>query len=182
MDTSPPALNPYAPPVADVNVAAPDPAPGLELASRWARLGGSLVDGILGALTALPHAANQILGATSRPGVHVAQLIFSPFDRSVAGVVSTSLFLGLVAMQSYFLAVRGQTVGKRVAGTRIVGLDGSPASFAKVVVLRYWVVLALPLVRGVGGLLPLVDVVWIFGPTKRCLHDLAAGTRVVRTD
>jgi len=31
----------------------------------------------------------------------------------------------------------------------------------------------------VGGLIGLVDILFIFGKERRCLHDLLAGTRVV---
>jgi uncharacterized RDD family membrane protein YckC len=33
-----------------------------------------------------------------------------------------------------------------------------------------------------GGLLAVVDVLFVFRRDRRCLHDLVAGTRVVRTD
>jgi hypothetical protein len=42
--------------------------------------------------------------------------------------------------------------------------------------------LLLPLVPFLGGLVALVDVLFIFGPSKRCLHDLVAGTKVVEAD
>ncbi len=77
---------------------------------------------------------------------------------------------------------RGQSVGKQACSSRIVGIDGQRAPLVRAVVLRTWAPLALPMLPWVGGLLAAVDVLFVFRRDRRCLHDLVAGTRVVRTD
>lgn len=69
----------------------------------------------------------------------------------------------------------GQTPGKRVAGTRVVRLDGSPAG-ALAIVVRNLVRLIdfLPGAYGVGLLTMFID------RRSRRLGDLAAGTLVIR--
>jgi len=177
MDGTPPLPNPYEPPRAEMAEAAGAPGEVDELASRWRRLGAALVDGTL---LALAGAARTLAGdGTVQCGVQVGNPAFRPDDLSTPGVVSTVLFLALMAVQSHFIASGGQSIGKRVARCRIVTMSGGPASFRDAVVLRTWVPLLLPLVPIVGGLVALVDVLFIFGPSKRCLHDRIAGTKVV---
>jgi uncharacterized RDD family membrane protein YckC len=175
--------NPYQSPATDVEPDV-DPAmvPGqrLELAGRWRRLWGAIVDGLLFTLTGLPA---MVTG--SRPfelKVSVGESPLRLSDTSTAGLISSGAFLLLVVLQSYFIHTRGQSLGKQACSTRIVGIDGRPAPFVKAVVLRTWVPLALPMLTGVGGLLALVNVLFVFRRDRRCLHDLVAGTRVVRTD
>ncbi|MGH2946945.1 MAG: RDD family protein [Solirubrobacteraceae bacterium] len=80
---------------------------------------------------------------------------------------------------AYFVVLEwlwnGQTVGKRLAGLRVITADGSPASFTAVLV-RNLVRLAdfLPAFYGLGVL------VMILSPKSQRLGDLAAGTFVVR--
>jgi uncharacterized RDD family membrane protein YckC len=181
MDGPSPVPNPYEPPRADVEQTAAQPGEvPHELASRWRRLGAALIDGTLLALAGAPRVFAD--GGTVQCGVHVGQPAFRPDDLSTPGVISTVLFLALMAVQSHFIASRGQSIGKRVASSRIVTMNGSRASFRNAVVLRTWVPMLLPLVPFVGGLVALVDVLFIFGPSKRCLHDLVAGTKVVEAD
>jgi hypothetical protein len=40
--------------------------------------------------------------------------------------------------------------------------------------------LAVSLIPTLGGLLTLVDALFIFGGSRRCVHDLIAGTKVIR--
>ena len=105
---------------------------------------------------------------------------------------------------AYCATCGGQTLGKRLLGLRVQRLDGgfAPASGAA---LRY-IVLAVPLgLNGIllspsssrvldvalgtvlitivfGGLLGNLYLLIFNSPSRRLLHDLAAGTVVVRTD
>jgi uncharacterized RDD family membrane protein YckC len=178
MEGAPPLPNPYEPPKADVDQPVV-PGEVHELASRWQRLGAALVDGTLIALASAPR--TLALGGAIQCGVQVGQPYFRPDDTSSVGVASTVLFLALMAVQASFIASRGQSIGKRIVGSRIVSTNGGRASFAAAVALRTWVPLLLPLVP-FGGLLAVVDILFVFGPDKRCLHDLVAGTKVVAID
>jgi uncharacterized RDD family membrane protein YckC len=179
MDTGPePSLNPYAPPMADIASEVSPAAGPQELASRWQRLGGALVDGLLGGLAVIP----AIVGRTRAIdlGVQVGSSPIDFSDTTTLGLASTASFLSYWGLQSYFIATRGQSVGKIVAGTRIVAVDGSRASFARAVLVRTWAFLLVAYVPLVGGYVVWADFPFIFGSSKRCLHDFVAGTKVVR--
>lgn len=163
--------NPYAAPEADVAVeVAPQDA---ELASRWARLGGSIIDGILILVVLFPVAYFGGLYDTA-----------NPTESTLAEDVMIGLlgFVVFLAFNAYLLARSGQTIGKLVVGTRIVSAaDGRLAPAGKVIGLRYlafWILAQVPVVgQIVAGL---VDPLLVFRADKRCLHDLVAGTKVVK--
>ena len=76
----------------------------------------------------------------------------------------------------------GQTWAKKLLQMKIVGPDGEKPDFGKLLALRYLTTQAINLVPVVGPLYVLVDVLFIFGDERRCLHDRIAGTRVVVAD
>jgi uncharacterized RDD family membrane protein YckC len=78
------------------------------------------------------------------------------------------------------VALTGQSIGKRLIGTRIVLADGTPAGFVHGVLLREWLLLPYRGVPILGGVIGLGDVLAIFRRSRRCLHDDVAGTLVVR--
>lgn len=74
----------------------------------------------------------------------------------------------------------GQTLGKRFMGLAIVTMDGRRPSFAHLILNRYlpqWVAGFMP--GGLGALLGILDILFIFRDDKRCVHDLIAGTKVI---
>jgi uncharacterized RDD family membrane protein YckC len=90
--------------------------------------------------------------------------------------------ISYLVLNGYLLWRRGQTVGKALLGVRMVTLHGvRPAPLWRLVGVRalffplLYLIVAWPLL-----LLPLIDQVLIFGRRRRCLHDLAAGTVVIR--
>jgi len=90
------------------------------------------------------------------------------------------VFLQLLAVagaQLFFLARDGQTLGKKLLGIRIVrAADGRPAGFVRALVLRSFV----NNLFAWFWIYALVDAVFIFRTDRRCVHDLLAGTKVVR--
>jgi uncharacterized RDD family membrane protein YckC len=186
------APDPYAPPRADVDLGRVSMLSGTETpAERGTRLGAALLDGLL------------ILCATL-PGIVV--MLSGGLANLRTGLLLAAIFgLGLSIVQWILIAARGQTLAKGWLRIRIVKLDGGPCGFLNGVVLRAWVPaliaagvgMALGLGSGLELLSPqsslyhprsqtlpfnpfwLVDALFIFGASRRCLHDLIAGTKVV---
>ena len=99
------------------------------------------------------------------------------------------VWLGVIGMVVYavingrLLANRGQTVGKMAAAVRIVDARTREiVPFWKSFGLRVFVIQALASVPAVGAVFSLVDVLFIFGERRRCLHDHLAGTVVIRVE
>ena len=90
-------------------------------------------------------------------------------------VLLSSLPTMLVFGQWFLLTTSGQTIGKKLLMIRIVTTSGKLPGFLQAVVLRNWL-------RAVISVLPffgLIDVLFIFSDSRRCLHDYLASTRVV---
>lgn len=108
------------------------------------------------------------------------------------GIPDPVRFLGLAAGAAVFaanlhhLAKRGQTLGKRAVGIRIVRLDTQENGGFTANVLKRGLLSGLPyflltlLHPAAGGLYVWADVLMIFRGERRCLHDVIAGTVVIR--
>ena len=99
------------------------------------------------------------------------------FDVEDAEMQSDGAFLFIIAVSlSYstlLVGIWGATLGKRVLGLRIVRLDGSPVGIPRA--LRRELATILSEFLLLGGYLMVA-----FRSDKRALHDLIAGTVVVR--
>lgn len=84
------------------------------------------------------------------------------------------LFNGLLLVQ------RGQTLGKLLLSIKIVMADQSPLT-VPTLLIRYGVYFAGNFIPLIGPLFGLVNVLFIFGEERRCLHDRAANTIVVES-
>jgi uncharacterized RDD family membrane protein YckC len=159
-------LNPYAPPTTDVDfgVLAPGSGEDAPLASRGSRLAASMIDGMM----------YMVGGTPFWMGVQGPLSISMPL--MVAGAL---LYLGVLGLQSYRIATRGQTLAKQWLGIKIVKVDGSSVGFWDGVVLRTWVLIPVAFIPFIGGLFGFVDALAIFGHERRCIHDRIAKTRVV---
>ncbi len=169
MSTSP-DQNPFAPPTArvqDVSVG------GLELAGRGARLGAVLIDGLIQG--GLYYALAFTLFKTMLPDVNSGAGFGTRF--AMQFVVGIGLF---VLLQSYLLATRGQTIGKRLLGLRIVRSNGEPVAIGRILGLRYFVGWIITMIPFIGVVFALADGLLIFRDSRKCLHDNIADTIVVR--
>ena len=192
--------NPFAPPTSDVNFgAAPAEASdsGARLAERGSRLGAELLDGLLYVLAALPAI---IFAITS--GSYFKDLMGANLERAslsalvewarVSAFLGGICVLGLAIYQWVRIATTGQTIGKQWLAIKVVKLDGSPVGFFSGVVMRSWVRTLLAMLLGgamaamrawssknSANLFTIVDALFIFGASRRCLHDYLAGTKVV---
>lgn len=171
-----PLTNPYAPPTTDTDAAIwPTQQSGDEpiLADRGTRLGAAILDGLLYLACAIPGIVIATMAGIGGYGQ----------DRVYAAIGLAFIFiLPLAIFQWYRIATTGQSLAKKWLRIRIVKMDNSPVDFVSGVLLRVWVpqiifsvVNAVVSVNIVG----LADALWIFGNSRRCLHDYIAGTKVV---
>jgi uncharacterized RDD family membrane protein YckC len=84
-------------------------------------------------------------------------------------------WIALKIIQWNLIATRGQTLGKMMLFKRIINVNGEIPGFISGVILRNWLRAALNSIPIFG----LIDVLFIFGESRRCIHDYLAGTRVV---
>lgn len=140
------------------------------LASRWARLGAAIIDGLI----MIPFA------------ILVTFLFVGSFDMEAMAEQSlvTSFVMGLINIALFFvihgkvLFSSGQTWGKRLAGIKIVKMSNEQAD-NPTLIKRYAFYFGVSIVPLIGGLLSLINILCIFAGSKRCLHDHVAGTQVV---
>lgn len=161
-----------------------------ELAGIGARTGAALFNALIYFLSLLPGSmmmARQMLEANpelSKGGIpRIEDLDLSSMAEGVAWVWAG--LMGALLLQSILIAVRGQNLGKLLVGARVVRVDnGAPAGFARGVLLRFALpvsmIFLLNLAFPLGFLFLLIDYCFIFRADRRCLHDLIAGTKVVR--
>ncbi len=106
--------------------------------------------------------------------------IVSPVSIQVEGVLAQIAFLAIfLLINGYNLVHQGQTIGKSLVGIRIVDLDNNVPDLFHVIVLRLVLFSLIVAVPVVGPILGLVDILFIFGPQRRCLHDYLAKTKVI---
>ncbi len=141
------------------------------LASRWKRLWGSLLDSLISMMIIVP--LMLVTGAFQRA-----------FSGEAMGIGQQAMFfvVGWVVflmLNGYLLANRGQTIGKVIVKTKIVDLNGDIPCFGKLLVFRYLILGLVAQIPFIGGLVGIVNALFIFGQDRRCLHDYMAGTQVV---
>jgi uncharacterized RDD family membrane protein YckC len=172
-----PAFDPFAPPSASLEPRL-DPSPKLPLARRGDRFWAYMLD----LLVLLPGAlAGFAIGWSLKT---MAQLTGDE-ALGLEAIFAALLVLPIQIYQWYAVSKRGQTLGKRWLGIRIVCVDGSPAGFVRAVLLRSWVPFGVMLLFSSIGLEPVaklfntIDTISIFTGNRRMIHDLIAGTQVV---
>ena len=160
--------NPYEAPAAVADVAESD-----GLATRGARLGAILIDGLIAVLIAVP----LLFGTGVLAKVQAGEI--SP----TAYLLGSSIvgFVLFAVIQGYPLAKSAQTWGKRAVGIRIVRMDGSQPSLSALLLRRFLPMQVAQAVPLLGNLLVIVDALFIFRADRRCVHDLIADTKVVRS-
>jgi len=142
------------------------------LASRWARLGASIIDSIIMMFVVVP-----------------VMYFTGGFDGMMEGREPGFVYMfgmGILSLVAYlvinyrFLVTNGQTIGKKVLEIKIVDLNGNLPVFQPQLLIRYAVYLLPGQIPFVGQLFSLINVLFIFTAEKRCIHDLVAKTKVVK--
>lgn len=169
-------LNPYAPPQAGI-ISSRQAAGGLELATPVDRLVARILDGVI----TIPFAVPLMIGVgMMAPRSDDAPLNPSPLSLALIGV-SSLLLVGLLVYNLVLLAKRGQTLGKKWMSVRIVTHpDGANPGGVKTILLRGFVNGLIGMVPFLGFFYSITDICFIFREDRRCIHDLIAGTQVVK--
>ncbi|MFT6268294.1 MAG: putative RDD family membrane protein YckC [Alphaproteobacteria bacterium] len=159
--------NVYQAPESELNNNDPQNA---ELAGRWARLGASLIDTIIMLIILIP--------------IMLLSVGFTE-ERSFVGELVVNLIFGILGVVIFFLIngkllfSSGQTIGKKMLGLGIISRETSQVPSKNVLIKRYGLYFGLGYVPVIGGILSLVNVCFIFGHDKTCLHDRFADTVVI---
>jgi uncharacterized RDD family membrane protein YckC len=138
------------------------------LASRWARLGASIIDSIIMMFVVIP-----------------AMYFTGGFDGIMEGREPGFVYMFSMGIVSFivFFAINYRFLvsnGKKVLEIKIVDLNGNVPQFQPQLLIRYAVYLLPGQIPMVGQLFSLINVLFIFSAEKRCIHDLVAKTKVVQ--
>jgi uncharacterized RDD family membrane protein YckC len=131
----------------------------MELATKTQRLLAALCDGFI---VGVPYV--------------IGSLDAFPAPLRVLGVIAS---LGLLIAQLVLVSKQGQTLGKRFIGIKIVMKDTLENGGFVVNVLKRG------FLNGLLSLIPgyfLVDCLFVFRDDRRCIHDLIAGTCVIKAE
>jgi uncharacterized RDD family membrane protein YckC len=169
------SINPYAAPASNV-LRAPGAGAALELASLGERLGAAFIEGGVFLLAALPLIIATVMAEVASNNGESAE---TP-NVALLGL-GIILVLGLAIYQLVMLATRGQSIGKRILGIRIVTHpDGSNPGGVKTIIMRGFLPGILSNIPLLGLLFSITNICFIFREDRRCIHDLIAGTQVVK--
>lgn len=144
----------------------------IALATRSQRLGSAIIDMIIGIIISIP--LWVMIGFES---------LIRANQSFAIGTLLLSLGYGLVVtllVHGYFLHQNGQTIGKKMMAIRIADMQGQVPPLPKIFLLRILPVTCVAFVPGIGALLSLIDILFIFRKDKRCIHDLIADTQVLK--
>jgi len=168
--------NPYSAPTVDpILEQVPGTDSGLVLATLSERFAGAFLDGLINLVIIAPIWFVLITVGVVANFQEIGQA--GPLLSISMGVVAFILF---IVVQYIPLSQSGQTWGKRVMKTRIVTMSGQQPQLMDLVLKRYGFFNLVGLIPFVGGLISLVSILMIFKKDRRCLHDLIAGTQVVK--
>lgn len=144
---------------------------GYVLSGWWRRVGAWLIDGFV-------------------VGVIGVVLVFTVVDQFGSPTVEwwDAIGIAAVAALAYYpllmRATNGRTLGKLATRIRVVRTDDERMTFTRAawreVVVKTVFITGVPYL---GVLLDLVDGLWpLWDPQNRAIHDMLAGTRVVRAN
>jgi uncharacterized RDD family membrane protein YckC len=162
--------------------AAPEPAPApLPLAGWWPRAGAYVIDTvILGCIAVVVFFVVWATSGKAGTAGIAAAIAWGFTDLLIRGLVYAPLLMRRHGPRN------GQTLGKQLAGIRVVCEDARPIGYREAFV-REWLARTLLIeVCGValtGSIAVVLDYMWPWWDERnRALHDLVASTMVFRTD
>ncbi len=164
--------NIYSPPESNLETEK-DSEHEVSLASRWSRLGASLIDTI----TIMPILLPLMYFTGGFDGIAEGKQPSMTYSL-VFGLVGIVIFM---LIHGYFLISNGQTLGKKALNIKIVTIDDQHAGISTLA-KRYGFYWFIPQIPVIGQIINMVNVLFIFGKSKRCIHDLVGGTKVVQVN
>lgn len=197
--TTAPLVDGWSRPADDLEVADPDSAavpssvpadlPSdayLPQASPLHRCAAALIDlaVFLGLVAfAAPKAWAQAIDFLQFPGMPftlVLVYLWHPFGLGEIALILELPVLMWVLLQSVFIGLQAQSIGKWMLGVKIIVVNGDPPDVIRGMIVRTVTPLALFCILPYLGLLAaIIDALYVFHPDHRCLHDHFAATRVV---
>ncbi len=162
------------------------PPPVDNTASYGRRLGAFLLDGLFMMIAMM--FLMQYLGLTEmdpekakNPEAMQAALIakLGALSNGQKTILTMFPFIAFFGLHGYLLSRYGQTIGKRMLGIAIVTMDNRIPPFFQLIGQRYLTQWLAGMVPVIGILLRLVDILAIFRPDRRCIHDHLAKTKVI---
>jgi uncharacterized RDD family membrane protein YckC len=176
--------NPYAPTVAPAGGGgnllkqyAPRDSIGAkkEIAGVGSRIAGAIVDGLFNMLFfAVGGGIAVFMMRSVGPEPELAQLLPAIAIMSVAGLIP-------VVINAVLISKSGQSVGKKLVGTRIVDQQtGAPAGFVQGFLMRSIVFEFFTQIPLIGPFIAIADIIYLFIENHQTLHDKLAKTIVVK--
>lgn len=131
MHTPPDANNPYQTSVIDMPHAADEIE--VEIAGPWPRIAAYIINTLLSILVAVPVIIDIV-----RLGIdeNASGLAFIDLFTGAGMIATVVLSLGLLVWQLVWMSTRGQSVGKRIMGIRVVDMAGQNPGFVGTVLMR----------------------------------------------
>ena len=165
-------FNPYQAPIAHVEDI--HDTENIELAERGTRLGAVIIDALIflvpGLLAFVPIMLFSRQGSAESIGV----------GAMIAVSVGILGILAILVIDFVMLHRTGQTIGKRFMNVKIIRTDGSRAGLTRIFFLRMFVPGLIGGIPVVGMIFSIVDPLFIFQESRRCVHDLIADTVVIK--
>ncbi len=141
------------------------------LASRWDRFFASLLDGIIYCIIVIP--VMYFTGGFDGISQGIQPSLGYNLVISVVGIITFIILNGKLLISS------GQTIGKKAIGIKIVDLNGNLPTLNDHLLKRYAFYFIPGQIPFIGPFISIINILFIFGSEKRCIHDLVAGTKVV---
>jgi uncharacterized RDD family membrane protein YckC len=153
------------------------PAEYMNPAHPIRRLGGRVIDALLLGLVAM--VVLTIARAVAQSGFDSSSGGVSDIPSAVSGLLQGMFLLSIALYEVAFIAMRGQTPGKKSVGLRVVGLDGRLPGWGAAF-LRFACTSGIVWIPSIGPFLAGFVFLWVaWDRDGQGLHDKLARTRVV---
>jgi len=137
-------------------------ASAVDLAGPGKRFAGAFIDGVIVAIPVAAVTFTSILSSRGETG------LFAAVASGLLGGVILFVYDGLMTASS------GQTVGKKLVGTKVVSPNGRDIEAGQA-----WIRSGSRAVMGLTRILGLIDALFVYSDKRRTLHDRIARTVVV---